>query len=123
MPKCAQKTVDIADIVREAMLRQLRYPDFSAHRDIALSEWFAKAEADRFATESRAHLRAQIERRTQMAHEKIQMAEAQAMAEIRSAAADIATLAAEKLIAARLDEARAGSLIAQSIKELPDKLN
>jgi F-type H+-transporting ATPase subunit b len=83
----------------------------------------AKAEADRFATESRTHLRAQIERRTQMAHEKIQMAEAQAMAEIRSAAADIATLAAEKLIAARLDETRAGNLIQQSIKELPDKLN
>lgn len=83
----------------------------------------AKAEADRFATEARTHLRAQIERRTQMAHEKIQMAEAQAMAEIRSTAADIATRAAEKLIAARLDETRAGTLVAQSIKDLPDKLN
>ena len=30
-----------------AILRQLRYPDFSAHGDIALGERLAKAEADR----------------------------------------------------------------------------
>jgi len=45
------------------------------------------------------------------------------MAEIRAIAADTATLAAEKLIAARLDAKRAGALIEQSIQELPAKLN
>ena len=67
----------------------------------------AKAEAERFAAESRTQLKAQIERRAQVAQDKIAQAEAQAMAEIRALAADAAAAAAEKLIAARLDDKRA----------------
>lgn len=83
----------------------------------------AKAEAERFASEQRTALKAQIERRAQQAQDKIAQAEAHAMAEIRELAADAAVAAAEKLIAARLDEKRAASLISQSITELPGKLN
>ena len=83
----------------------------------------AKAEAERFAAESRESLKGQIERRAKAAEDKIAQAEAQAMAEIRGLAADAAAAAAEKLIAARLDEKRASDLIAQSLKELPGKLN
>jgi hypothetical protein len=45
------------------------------------------------------------------------------LAEIRALAADAATAAAQKLIVARLDEKRTGALIAQSIDDLPAKLN
>jgi F-type H+-transporting ATPase subunit b len=83
----------------------------------------ARAEAERFAGEQRTALKAQIERRAQQAQDKIAQAESAAMAEIRELAADAAVAAAEKLIAARLDEKRAASLIEQSIKELPGKLN
>lgn len=83
----------------------------------------ARAEAERFAGEARAQLQQQIARRAQQAQDKIAQAESQAMAEIRALAADAAAAAAEKLIAARLDEKRAGELIAQSLKELPGKLN
>ena len=83
----------------------------------------AKAEAERFAAESREALKGQIERRAKAAEDKIAQAEAQAMAEIRTLAADAAAAAAEKLIAARLNEKRASDLIAQSLKELPGKLN
>ncbi len=83
----------------------------------------ARAEAERFAAESREALKQQIERRAQLAQDKIAQAEAQAMAEIRTLAADAAAAAAEKLIAARLDETRASDLIAQSLKELAGKLN
>lgn len=83
----------------------------------------AKAEADRFAVEARDHLKLQIERRAQVAQDKIAQAEAQAMAEIRALAADAAAAAAEKLIAARLDDKRASALIAESLKDLPSKLN
>jgi F-type H+-transporting ATPase subunit b len=83
----------------------------------------AKADAEAFAKETRAQLRAQIDRRAQMAKDKIAQAEAAAMAEIRARAADIASLAAEKIIASRLDEQRAGALIEESIKGLPEKLN
>jgi F-type H+-transporting ATPase subunit b len=83
----------------------------------------ARAEAERFAAESRANLKAQIERRAQAAQDKIAQAEAAAMAEIRALAADAAARAAEKLIAARMDETKAAGLIDASIKALGEKLN
>jgi len=83
----------------------------------------AKAEVERFAKETRAQLRLQIDRRAQMAKDRIAQAEAAALAEVRAMAADAAVAAAEKLIAARMDEKRSATLVEQSIKELPDKLN
>jgi F-type H+-transporting ATPase subunit b len=83
----------------------------------------ARAEAERFAAESRANLTAQIARRGQAAQDKIAQAEAAAMNEIRSLAANAAIGAAEKLIAARMDEKRAAALIEGSIKDLGAKLN
>jgi F-type H+-transporting ATPase subunit b len=83
----------------------------------------ARAEAARFAEVSRADLKAQIERRAQAAQDKIAQAEAAAMSEIRALAADAAAAAAQKLITARMDEQRAGNLIADGIKDLGAKLN
>jgi F-type H+-transporting ATPase subunit b len=83
----------------------------------------ARAEAARFAEESRKALAAQIDRRTLAARDKITQAEAAALNEIRALAADAAIAAAQKLIVARLDEARAGKLIEGAIKDLGDKLN
>jgi F-type H+-transporting ATPase subunit b len=83
----------------------------------------AKADAARFAEESRTNLTAQIARRAQTAQDKIAQAEAAAMNEIRAMAADAAVTAAQKLIAARMDEKRAGALIEGSIKDLGAKLN
>ncbi|HWD27148.1 MAG TPA: ATP F0F1 synthase subunit B [Rhizomicrobium sp.] len=83
----------------------------------------AKAEAARFATESRTALSQQIERRAKQAQDKIAQAEATAMAEIRALAADAAATAAQKLIAARMTENSAASLIASSIQSLGSKLN
>ncbi len=75
------------------------------------------------AAESRAGLKSQIERRAQAAQDKIAQAEAAAMNEIRALAANAAAGAAEKLIAARMDEKRAAQLIENSIKDLGGKLN
>jgi len=95
----------------------------SVESEVAAIVADAKAEAERFAKETRAQLRAQIDRRAQMAKDKIAQAETAALAEIRGLAADTAVAAAEKLIAARMDEKRGAALVAESIKELPDKLN
>lgn len=107
----------------EALLAQYkqRAADVEKEAEGILRE--AKAEAERFAAESRNQLKLQIERRAKVAQDKIAQAESQAMAEIRALAADTATAAAEKLIAARLDEKRAGELISGSLKELSGKLN
>ena len=83
----------------------------------------ATADAAQFQKESRAALDAQIARRAAAAQDKIAQAEATALNEIRALAADSAVNAAQKLIAARLDEKRAGGLIAESIKGLGEKLN
>jgi len=83
----------------------------------------AQAEAERFAADSRVALAAQIERRAKAAQDKIAQAEAAALAEIRGMAADAAVAGAEKIIAARMDAAKASSLISAGIKDLGEKLN
>jgi len=107
----------------EALLAQYKRKAAEAEHEAQAILSEASAEAERFSIEARAGLTALIERRAQQAQDKIAQAETQAMAEIRAIAADTATLAAEKLIAARLDAKRAGALIEQSIQELPAKLN
>lgn len=83
----------------------------------------ARAEVVRFAAASRDDLKIQIQRRAQAAQDRIAQAETAAMNEIRALAADAAASAAQKLIAARMDEKRASNLIADSIKDLGAKLN
>ena len=83
----------------------------------------AKADAERFAEEARTALRVQLERRAKQAQDRIAQAERQALLEIRTLAADAAASAAEKIIASRIDDQKAGALIAQSLGELPAKLN
>ncbi len=82
-----------------------------------------KEEAARYAAEARAQLQAQMERRAKMAEQQIAQAEARAVAEIREAAANAAAAAAEKLIAAHLDDTKSRALIDSSIKDLGTKLN
>ena len=82
-----------------------------------------KEEAERYAAEARAQLQVQMERRAKLAEQQIAQAEARAMLEIREAAANAAAAAAEKIIAATLDESKSRALIDSSIKDLGTKLN
>jgi F-type H+-transporting ATPase subunit b len=83
----------------------------------------AKIEAERLAEETRTAMEAQVVRRQQLAEDKIHQAEAQAVAEVRAAAADIAINAARDVIAAKVDAAKDGQLVEQSIAELASKLH
>ena len=107
----------------QALLEGYRQKAAGAEKEAEAIVVEARAEAERFAAESRATLKTLIERRAQSAQDKIAQAEAAAVAEIRALAADAATAAAQKLIVARLDDKRTGALIAQSINDLPGKLN
>jgi F-type H+-transporting ATPase subunit b len=82
-----------------------------------------KEEAERYAAEARAQLQAQMERRARLAEQQIAQAEARAMLEIREAAANAAAAAAEKIIAAHMDDAKSRALVQSSIKDLGTKLN
>ena len=83
----------------------------------------AREEAGRFAERAQRDLEAAIERRQRLAEEKIALAEAKALAEVRNAAVDIAIGAARQVIAERLGDAQGQALVDQAISELPQRLN
>jgi F-type H+-transporting ATPase subunit b len=120
------KELDDAKKLREdaqSLLAQYRRQSAEVEKEAGAILTEARAEAERFAAEARASLAAQIERRAKYAEQRIAQAEAQAIAEVRALAADAAIGAAEKLIAARLDDKRAADLVKRGIEEIPSKLN
>ena len=64
-----------------------------------------------------------IARRSKMAEQKIAQAEAQAIADIRSAASEAAVAAAEAILVRTATDKVADDLLARSIAELRDRLN
>ena len=83
----------------------------------------AKAEADRLAIEAKAKIEDFVARRTQMAETKIAQAEAQALADVRGAAAEAAVAAAEKILSEEAKGKLAAELIAKGIDDVRKKLN
>jgi F-type H+-transporting ATPase subunit b len=83
----------------------------------------AKSEAERLAAEARTKMEEFVVRRTQMAETKITQAEAQALADVRIAAAEAAVTAAEKILTETVKGKVAGDLIAQGITDAAKKLN
>lgn len=83
----------------------------------------ARDEARHLADEAAEALERTLERREQMAREKIALAEADAIREVREVAIDVAIAAAQKLITDRLDAPRADKLIDAAIAELPGKVH
>jgi F-type H+-transporting ATPase subunit b len=83
----------------------------------------AKAEAERFAAEAKAKMEEFVARRAKMAETKIAQAEAQAIADVRAAAADAAVSAAEKILAESVKGKVADDLLARGISDVKTKLN
>jgi F-type H+-transporting ATPase subunit b len=83
----------------------------------------AREEAEHQAREATENLERTLARREEMAREKIAMAEAEALQEVREIAIDVALAAAQKLITDHLDETRANQLIDTAIAELPNKVH
>jgi len=106
----------------EALFAQYRQKQAAAESEAhgILAE--ARAEAERYAAEARVAASAQIARRAKQAEDKIAQAEAHALADIRAVAANAAVAAAEKLIAAKLDENRAADLVKKSLTEIQGRL-
>lgn len=77
----------------------------------------AKEEAERMTVEAKQALADLIERRTKAAEAKIAQAESNAFDEVRAAAADAASLAAERILRDKLTGKAAEDLIAQSIDQ------
>src|SRR5437763_6275275 len=102
--------------------------DYRARRESAVREAEeivsnAKAEAERIAAEAKSRMEEFVARRTKMAETKIAQAEAQALADVRSAAADAAVAAASRILTDTVKGPAADTLIAQGINEVRQKLN
>jgi F-type H+-transporting ATPase subunit b len=82
----------------------------------------AKADAKRFAAEAKAKLEEQITRRSALADRRIANAESQATAEVKAAAADLAALLAEGVLAERIANAKSDPLIDQAVSQLAGRL-
>jgi F-type H+-transporting ATPase subunit b len=83
----------------------------------------AKAEAERMALDAKAKMEEFVARRTNMAETKIAQAEAQAMADVRAAAAEAAVAAAESILREATKGKVAEELLGAGINDVKNKLN
>ena len=83
----------------------------------------ARAQAEQLAKETAERMTDFIARRTRQAETKIAMAEAQAAADVRAAAADHAVKAAELVLRDQTRGATGAELVAREISSLEDRLN
>lgn len=106
----------------EQMLRDARTQRETALADAKSLLAAAQNEAVRVGEQARADAEAAGHRRETMAMERIAAAEKAAVTDVRLAAADLATRAAERVIAETLTEATGSSLVDSAIAGLPAAL-
>ena len=83
----------------------------------------ARAEAERIAAEAKTKMEDFVARRTKTAEGKIALAEAQALADVRAAAANAAVSAASTILSQSVKGDVADELLARGIAEVRQKLN
>src|SRR5436309_11751019 len=83
----------------------------------------ARVEAERIAAEAKTKMEDFVARRTKTAENKIALAEAQALADVRAAAADAAVAAASTVLSQTVKGPVAEDLLTKGIAEVRQKLN
>ena len=117
--------LDDAQQLREeaqALLADVKAQRDEAERQAAGMLEAAKADAKRLAEEAQEKLEEQIKRRAQMAERKIAQAEAQAAADVKAAAVDLAAQTAEAVLTARLVGLKSDPLVDAAIGQMASKL-
>jgi F-type H+-transporting ATPase subunit b len=107
----------------QALLAEYQRKRNEADREAEAIIASANVEAERLAAEGKARMEDFVTRRTKMAETKIAQAEAQALAEVRSAAADAAVAAAEKILSTAAKGKIADDLVARGIADLRKRFN
>jgi F-type H+-transporting ATPase subunit b len=106
----------------EAMLKDAEATRVKAHSEARQLIEGAAAEAARVAEATRAEAEASAKRREQMALDRIAAAQKQAVDEVRTAAAELATIAARQVIAEGHSLEASNALIDHAIAQLPAAL-
>jgi F-type H+-transporting ATPase subunit b len=107
----------------QALLADFERKSREAEKEAGAIIASAKAEAERLAAEAKARLEDFVARRTKMAEQKIVQAEAQALADVKSAAADAAVAAAERILSVSAKGKVAEDLLARGIEDVKSKFN
>jgi F-type H+-transporting ATPase subunit b len=105
------------------LLAEYKARQASAEREAQDIIASAKADAERIATEAKAKMEDFVARRTKTAESKIALAEAQALADVRAAAAEAAVTAASRILSQSVKGEIADDLLAKGITEVREKLN
>ena len=116
---------DALRIKQEAasLLEEYKARRASAEREAQDIIAAAKADAERVASETKAKMEDFVARRTRTAENKIALAEAQALADVRAAAANAAVTAASSVLSLTVKGQVADDLLAKGIAEVRQKLN
>jgi F-type H+-transporting ATPase subunit b len=116
---------DAARLREEAqhLLAEYQRKQRDAAREIDELLASARAEAERASEKAEAALEASLERREQLALDKIAQAEFDALQAVRNTAVDVAIAATRNLLASKLDSAINAALVDKAIAELPQKLH
>jgi F-type H+-transporting ATPase subunit b len=107
----------------QTLLAHYRQKQKEAEGEAAAILTNAKADAERMALEAEAKMNEFIVRRTKMAENKIALAEAQALADVRAAAAEAAVAAAGHILKDAAKGKVAEDLLASGIEDVKKKLN
>src|ERR1700758_4165640 len=105
------------------VLEEYKAKRASAEREAADIIASANAEAERIASEAKTKMEDFVARRTKTAESKIALAEAQAVADVRAAAANAAVTAASTILSQSVKGQIADDLLAKGITEVREKLN
>jgi F-type H+-transporting ATPase subunit b len=118
--------IEEAHDLREAaqrLLAEYQQKQRQAMQDIQQIIAHAREEAARQRTQGEKALEASLQRRERQAIDRIAQAEAQALNDVRQAAADMAIAATRHLLESALDTSKRGAMIDTAIKELPQKMH
>jgi F-type H+-transporting ATPase subunit b len=107
----------------QALLAQYQRKQREAEQEAAGIIAGAIAEAERMLAEAKTKMEEFIARRGKMAESKIAQAEAQALADVRAAAAEAAVSAAEKILTQIVKGEVADRLIVKGVEDVKTKLN
>ena len=107
----------------QAMLAQYQRQQRDADKTAAEIVSGAKRQASDLLKQAQADAEAAGERQKKIAETRIQHMEAQAVAEVRAVAAEVAVQATRSVIEQQLDDAKASDILADSIEKLPARLN
>ena len=107
----------------QALLAEFERKGREAEKEAEAIIASAKTEAERLASEAKTRMEEFVARRTKMAEQKIVQAETQALADVKSAAADAAVAAAERILSVSAKGKVAEDLLARGIEDVKSKFN